>query len=126
MLLDENRELLDGENFVQIRTGLVARILTNAPSKIAIALGFPTGTEGLVAPCGCRSIPRHCCAGRPRDVSIQCDDTAGAKPDPHATARVQYGGATDEQLRDLSAARHHVLSRPCRLHCPCSAASSNN
>ena len=47
MLLDENRELLDGESFVQIRTGLVARILTNAPSKIAIALGFRQAPRGL-------------------------------------------------------------------------------
>ena len=52
MLLDENGELLDCETFVQIRISLVARILTNALGKIAIASELPKGPEGIVPPCG--------------------------------------------------------------------------
>jgi hypothetical protein len=52
VLLDENGELLDCETFVQIRISLVARILTNALGKIAMASELPKVPEGIVPPCG--------------------------------------------------------------------------
>jgi hypothetical protein len=48
-LVDEDGEVLDRPTFIQIREELGARILPNAPGKVAEALGFSGGgTAGIV------------------------------------------------------------------------------
>ncbi len=48
-LVDGDGEALDRDTFIRMREELGARILTNAPGKVAKALGFPGGdAAGIV------------------------------------------------------------------------------